>query len=106
MRKHQVKYDFIKGWFLNFFYYLINENYNGKIETFKEETMKVKDFKKLASQMLIVPFIINDMIHKKKYEMKYKVGFVGCEQNERDRVSPVQGWIVSPSTKEDKESLL
>ena len=104
--KHQVKYDFIKGWFLNFFAYLSTEDYDGEIEVFKEEMIKVKDFKKLANQMLIVPFIINDTIHKKKYEMKYKVGFIGCEQNERHQVSPVQGWIVSPSTKEDKESVL
>ena len=104
--KHQVKYDFIKGWFLNFFAYLNTEDYDGKIEVFEEEMIKVKDFKKLANQMLIVPFIINDTIHKKKYEMKYKVGFIGCEQNERHQVSPVQGWIVSPSTKEDKESVL
>ena len=67
---------------------------------------KVKNFNKLANQMLIVPFKIVDLVHKKEYEMKYKVGFVGCEQNEKYEVSPVQGWFVSPSTKDERESIL
>ena len=38
--------------------------------------------------------------------MKYKVGFVGCDQNENNQVFPIQGWIVSPSTKEERDSIL
>ena len=68
--------------------------------------MKVKDFKKLANQMLIVPFTIKDVVHNKEYLMKYKVGFVGCEQNERHQIYPVQGWFVSPSTQEERDSKL
>ena len=56
--------------------------------------------------MLIVPFTIDDRVHKKKYLMKYKVGFVGCDQNDKKEVSPVQGWFVSPSTEEERESIL
>ena len=107
IRKYDVKYDYICGWFLNFFAYLNIKNYrDGKIERFQEDSMKVKKFNELANQMLIVPFVIEDRVHKKTYDMKYKVGFVGCDQNEKNEVSPVQGWIVSPSTKEDRESIL
>jgi len=38
--------------------------------------------------------------------MKYKVGFVGCDQNEKHEVAPVQGWFVSPSTQEERDSIL
>ena len=106
MYEGEVKYDYISGWFLNFFAYLNTEDYNGKIKTFQGDSMKVKDFKKFANQMLIVPFKIEDLVHKKEYLMKYKVGFVGCEQNEKHEVSPVQGWFVSPSTQNERESVL
>ena len=101
-KRHNVKYDYISGWFLNFFSYL---NTDGEPYPFKADKILVKDFKKFASQMLIVPFVIVDA-KKKKYDMKYKVGFVGCEQNERHQVYPVQGWFVSPSTPEEKNSKL
>ena len=102
MRKYEVKYDYISGWFLNFFAYCID----GRYIKFEKEMLKVEDFKSLANQMLIVPFTIEDEVHKLKYEMKYKVGFVGCEQNENNQVFPIQGWIVSPSTKEERDSIL
>ena len=38
--------------------------------------------------------------------MKYQVGFIGCDQNEKKEVSPVQGWIVSPSSEEERKSIL
>ena len=101
-KRRQVKYDYISGWFLNFFAYL---NTDGEPYPFKSDKMLVKDFKKFASQMIVVPFVIIDS-RKKKYEMKYKVGFVGCEQNERNQVYPVQGWFVSPITQEEKDSKL
>ena len=106
MYEGEKKFDYISGWFLNFFAYLNTKDYNGKIETFQRDSMKVKDFKKFANQMLIVPFKIKDLVHKKEYLMKYKVGFVGCEQNEKHEVSPVQGWFVSPSTKDERDSVL
>ena len=102
MRKYEVKYDYISGWFLNFFAYCID----GRYIKFEKEMLKVEDFKTLANQMLIVPFTIEDDVHKLKYEMKYKVGFVGCDQNENKQVFPIQGWIVSPSTKEERDSIL
>ena len=54
--------------------------------------------------MLTVPFkIIEVPNNNKEYSMKYKVGFVGCDQNEKNEVYPVQGWIVSPNTEEKEE---
>jgi len=106
MREYDVKYDYISGWFLNFFAYLNTKDYDGKIPRFQEDSMKVKEFKKLANQMLIVPFTIEDRVHNKTYLMKYKVGFVGCDQNDKKEVIPVQGWFVSPSTEKERESIL
>ena len=102
----EVKVDGICGWILNFFAYLNKEDYNGKIKRFTENSIKIKNFKDLANQMLIVPFEIYEEITKKTYSMKYKVGFLGCDQNEEKEVFPIQGWIVSPSSKEDRESIL
>ena len=106
MFPHDVKYDYLSGWFLNFFAYYDKSDRRGNVKRFEGDSIKVKDFKKLANQMLVVPFTIVDLVHKKEYLMKYKVGFVGCDQNEKYEVSPVQGWFVSPSTKEERESIL
>ena len=40
--------------------------------------------------MLIVPFEITEEETRKIYLMKYKVGFIGCDQNEENVVYPVQ----------------
>ena len=104
---YHVQVDHICGWFLNFFaYYKEVSQWNKTVKRFTEESIKVEDFNKLANQMLVVPFTIIDKVHNLKYLMKYNVGFVGCDQNEKNEVSPVQGWIVSPSTQEDRESIL
>ena len=101
-----VKVDHICGWFLQFFAYLNKKDYNGKMMQFTEDSLKVESFKDLANQMLIVPFKIIELMTGKEYLMKYEVGFVGCDQNKRNEVFPIQGWIVSPSTKEERESIL
>ena len=101
-RSYQV--DHLSGWFLNFFAYWTYGN--GRYRKFTEDHLGVKDFKKLPSQMLTVPFKIIEEITGKTYEMKYKVGFIGCDKNEKNEVSAVTGWIVSPSSKEDRESIL
>ena len=106
MGRHEVQVDYISGWILDFFAYYGEADYKGKIMPFNEKELKVKKFKKLANQMLIVPFKVEDLVHKKEYLMKYKVGFVGCDQNEKKEVFPIQGWLVSPCTKEERESIL
>ena len=74
--------DHLSGWFLNFFAYIGDGD--GSYEQFILDDLGVKDFEKLPSQMLTVPFKIID-INKKEHLMKYKVGFIGCEQNEKKR---------------------
>ena len=44
--------------------------------------------------MLIIPFTIIEEITKKEYLKNYKVGFIGCDQNDEKEVFPVQGWLV------------
>ena len=100
------KVTYICGWILKFFAYKNETNYRGKIRTFDGGELAIKYLDKLAYQMLIVPFKIVDEVHKKTYLMKYKVGFVGCDQNDKNEVYPIQGWIVSPSTQKDRESIL
>ena len=106
MHAYEVKVDYICGWILDFFAYYKEMDHRGNIETFNEKELKVENFKKLANQMLIVPFKVVDLVHKKEYLMKYKVGFVGCDQNEKKEVLPVQGWLVSPSTEKERDSIL
>lgn len=47
--------------------------------------------------MLTVPFTIIEFQTGNKYQMEYKVGFFGCEQNEKKEVYPIQAWVVSSS---------
>jgi hypothetical protein len=102
-----VSYTYISGWILDFFAYY-NNKVRGqiKIEKFNGKSLEIDEFKNLASQILIVPFTIIEEITQKKYDMKYQVGFIGCDQNEKKEVSPVQGWIVSPSSEEERKSIL
>jgi hypothetical protein len=102
---YSYKVDHLSGWFLNFFAYW-TDGYRGRYKEFNEDHLGVKDFDKLPSQMLTVPFKIVDETKGKTYEMKYKVGFIGCDKNKKNEVSVVTGWIVSPSSKEDRESIL
>ena len=106
MHVYEVQVDYITGWILDFFAYYKETDRRGNIKTFDKKEIKVEDFQKLANQMLIVPFKIIDLVHNKEYLMKYKVGFVGCDQNEKNEIFPVQGWFVSPSTEEERNSIL
>ena len=99
--KSELTIDNITGWILDFFAYI--KRNEGKVERFSGESIKVKEIDLLSNQMLVVPFTIYEEITKKTYEMKYSVGFIGCEQNEEKEVFPVQGWIVSPYSKEKEE---
>ena len=81
--------DIIDGWILDFF------AYDKNLEKFTAQSLKVGDFDDLAEQMLIAPFTIYEELTKKTYNMKYTVGFIGCDQNDKMEVFPVQGYIVS-----------
>ena len=96
----EFKFDYISGWILNFFAYLRN----GSVASFENNKVRVDKFKNFANQMLVVPFILTDTSGE-EYSLKYNVGFFGCEQNEKNEVSPVQGWFVSPMTDEYYNSI-
>lgn len=86
--------DALSGWFLNFFSYI--ESDNGKeIYKFEDDSIKIKDFNKLTSQIINVPFKVHEILTNKEYDMNFKVGFVGCDQNDKNEVFPVQGWWVN-----------
>ena len=106
MGGHNIQVTIIKGWILNFFAYYSEVEGRNDVPRFEEDSLKVKNFEKLANQILNVPFDIVDEVHGKKYEMKYSVGFIGCDQNKNNEVFPVTGWIVGPRSKEDDESIL
>ena len=104
---HNVKVPLLKGWILSFFaYYSEVDEFEKYVPRFEKDHIKVKEFNTLANQMLTVPFVIKDDVHNKEYKMKYNVGFIGCDQNKKNEVFPVTGWIVSPSTKKDEDSIL
>ena len=106
MGGHNVQVPILKGWILNFFAYYSEVKGHGFAPRFEDDSIKVKNFGKLANQMLNVPFDIVDDVHGKTYEMKYSVGFIGCDQNNNKEVFPVTGWIVCPRSKEDEDSIL
>ena len=87
----EYQVDVLSGWFLNFFSHI--ESDNGKqIYEFIEDSIKIKDFKKLTNQIVKVPFKVKDLVHYKTYDMNFKVGFAGCDINDKNEVFPVQGW--------------
>ena len=96
-RPIKTKVDYVTGWILDFFAYKNNG------ERFSDKSLEVSNLNELAGQMLIVPFTIVEEITNKEYKMKYNVGFFGCDQNEKNEVFPVQGWIVSDCTEEKRD---
>ena len=82
----------ITGWILDFFAY---EGEDDDFKRFDDKTLRVQELNRLANQMLTVQFTIKEIMTGKTYKMNYNVGFIGCEQNEKKEVSPVQAWLVS-----------
>ena len=78
-------------------------SYDNNRKRLSDKSLEVSKLSHLASQIITVPFTIIEEITGKKYNMKYKVGFFGCDQNEKNEVFPVQGWIVSDCTEEKKD---
>ena len=91
----------ITGWILDFFGY--EKDAYDNFRRFNDKTLKVKEFYRMVNQMLTVPFTIKEELTGKAYEMNYIVGFIGCDQNEKKEVFPVQAWIVSPSSLNKEE---
>ena len=99
MEPHHVQIDYIEGWILKFFGFYETDQYSQRYEIFDGDSIKIKDLNKLASQLLTAPFEIIDLVHGKSYKRQFKVGFVGCDVNERNEVFPVMGWCVEPENK-------
>lgn len=100
------KFDTLDGWFLKFFAYYAPLDYFKHYRIFDGNSIKIKDINKLANQILKAPFTVEDKVHKREYEMEYKVGFVGCDQNEKKEVFPVMGWCVGPFKEEEENVFL
>ena len=88
MKMGEYQVDVLSGWFLNFFSHI--ESDDGKeIYEFNEDSIKINDFKKLTNQIIKVenilklPFKLIDDVHNKTYEMNFKVGFAGCDINDK-----------------------
>ena len=97
------KFKLISGWIIKFF------AYDNKFRKILSDSLSHNAFQDLVNQRIIVPFklkIYNSNKLVKELDMKYLVGFIGCDQNEKGEVYPVQGWIVSPSIEEERESML
>ena len=101
-KKGEYQVDALSGWFLQFFSHIKSKDMKETLE-FKNESININDFKLLANQILGVPFVIDDDVHKKKYYMNFKAGFVGCDQNENKEVFPVQGWWANEKNYNDDD---
>ena len=88
--------DTIYGWILDFFGFIKKDEDKVGYSKFNGGSLELKRFKDLAGQLLSGPFTLIDEDSNKKLDMEFKVGFIGCDQNEKMELSPVQGWIVSP----------
>ena len=97
--------DAISGWILSFFAYYSNNNYGPsslKFTPFDGKSIKITKFKELADQILKVPFKV--VSPEGNFFFEYNVGFIGCDQNEKNEVFPVTGWFITEGKKgEEKE---
>ena len=80
---YSYKVDHLSGWIINFFAYISDGRRN--YYPFKDDHLSVRDFKKLPNQRLTVPFKMKDNSGK-EHLMKYKVGFIGCNINDKNEV--------------------
>ena len=85
--------DTIYGWILDFFGFI--KQGISSYQKFNGGSLELNCFQDLASQLLSGHFTLIDEQSDKKLNMEFKVGFIGCDQNEKMELSPVQGWIVS-----------
>ena len=100
-RPKERRVDEISGWFLNFFAYIKDKDDN--VIEFKGKYITVSKFDKLLNQRLTVPFKVSEKGRKKNYNMCFKVGFIGCDQNNQKEVFPIEGWSVSRQDEDSDE---
>ena len=86
--------DYITGWILKFF------QFNKEEKEFHSEKLEIDDIKDLASQVLTIPFILEDYYHN-KYNMEYLAGFLGMKQDPKTfEVSSAIGWYLQEVKKQ------
>ncbi|QIL39462.1 DUF4419 domain-containing protein [Pedobacter sp. HDW13] len=80
----------IDGWITKLFPY----NKKGLKTNFKP----ISDIGGLAPELVKVPFILEDKVTRKTYNMEFWAGFVGLRQNKNDfSLKPEIGWAISSS---------
>ncbi|MDR6561150.1 MULTISPECIES: DUF4419 domain-containing protein [unclassified Arcicella] len=78
----------IDGWIVKFFPY----TKEGK----KRELKPIAKINDLASELVKVPFVLEDVQHKKSYKMEFWAGFVGLSQNKDDyTLKPEIAWAIN-----------
>jgi Domain of unknown function (DUF4419) len=87
----------INGWIINFFPY----TKEGK----KTDLKPISKINNLASELVKVPFILEDVKNNKTYKMEFWAGFVGLSQNKKDyTLKPQIGWAINNKSKFNPEN--
>lgn len=78
----------INGWIVKFFPY----TKEGK----KTDLKPISKINSLASELVKVPFILEDTVNNKTYKMEFWAGFIGLSQNKEDyTLKPEIGWAIN-----------
>ena len=87
----------INGWIIKFFPY----TKEGK----KTDLKPISKIDNLASELVKVPFILQDAVNNQTYKMEFWAGFLGLSQNKKDyTLKPEIGWAVNNKTKFNPEN--
>lgn len=87
----------INGWIINFFPY----TKEGK----KTDLKPISKINNLASELVKVPFILEDAIKIKSYKMEFWAGFIGLSQNKENyTLKPEIGWAINNKEKFNPEN--
>ncbi|HRP90330.1 MAG TPA: DUF4419 domain-containing protein [Edaphocola sp.] len=78
----------IDGWIVKFFPY----TKEGK----KTNLKPIAKIDNLASEIVKVPFVLEDILTNKSYKMEFWAGFIGLSQNKKDfTLRPEIGWAIN-----------
>ena len=87
----------INGWIIKFFPY----TKEGK----KTDLKPISEINNLASELVKVPFILEDNMNNKSYKMEFWAGFIGLSQNKKDyTLKPEIGWVINNKEKFNPEN--
>jgi hypothetical protein len=87
----------INGWIIKFFPY----TKEGK----KTDLKPISKINNLASELVKVPFILEDSMNNKSYKMEFWAGFIGLSQNKKDyTLKPEICWAINNKEKFNPEN--